>query len=106
MILPTRCALLLALLSAPALCPVAEAGGEQLEQVVLLSRHNLRAPLVSSGALAEATPHAWAKWDVAAGELTTKGGVLEVYMGRYLGQWLRRQQVLPATGCPQASDFH
>ncbi len=106
MLLTTRCALLLALLSAPTLSPAAEVGGAELEQVVLLSRHNLRAPLVSSGALAEATPHAWVNWDVAAGELTTKGGVLEVYMGRYLGQWLRRQQVLPATGCPQAGDFH
>ncbi len=81
-------------------------GEGTLEQVVLLSRHNLRAPLVSSGALADATPHPWATWDVAAGELSTKGGVLEVYLGRYLGQWLRQQQVLPATGCPQEGDFH
>ncbi|MGS7840024.1 histidine-type phosphatase, partial [Stenotrophomonas maltophilia] len=95
--------------ASPAAAETGEANGipeDTLEQVVLLSRHNLRAPLVSSGALAEATPHAWATWDVAAGELTTKGGVLEVYMGRYLGQWLRTQQLLPATGCPQGSDFH
>ncbi|HIE5097830.1 bifunctional glucose-1-phosphatase/inositol phosphatase [Stenotrophomonas maltophilia] len=79
---------------------------EQLRQVVLLSRHNLRAPVVASGALASATPERWPAWDVGAGELSTKGGVLEVYMGRYIGQWLRQQQVLPVSGCPQPDDFH
>ncbi|WP_164073390.1 bifunctional glucose-1-phosphatase/inositol phosphatase [Stenotrophomonas maltophilia] len=106
MIHPLRPLLLaLALISSTAAAAPAPVHGDTLEQVVLLSRHNLRAPLVSSGTLADATPHAWTKWDVAAGELTTKGGVLEVYMGRYLGQWLRMQQLLPASGCPQASDF-
>lgn len=102
------CALLLALPLATTVAAVtpAPAEGDRLEQVVLLSRHNLRAPLVASGALATATPETWPHWDVEAGELTTKGGVLEVYMGRYLGQWLRRQEVLPAKGCPQAGDFH
>lgn len=81
-------------------------GNEQLEQVVLLSRHNLRAPVVASGALAHATPEHWTPWDVSPGELTTKGGVLEVYMGRYIGQWLRQAQLLPGSGCPQRADFH
>ncbi|MDV9041575.1 bifunctional glucose-1-phosphatase/inositol phosphatase [Stenotrophomonas sp. RAC2] len=106
MFLSARCVLLLALLSACGACPAAGDTGDQLEQVVLLSRHNLRAPVVASGALANATPEAWPRWDVGAGELTTKGGVLEVYMGRYIGQWLRRAQLLPATGCPQPGDFH
>lgn len=106
MIHPLRPLLLaLALVGSAAAAAPAPVHGDTLEQVVLLSRHNLRAPLVSSGTLAESTPHAWAKWDAAAGELTTKGGVLEVYMGRYLGQWLRQQHVLPS-GCPQAGDFH
>ncbi|WP_251279043.1 histidine-type phosphatase, partial [Enterobacter hormaechei] len=48
----------------------------------------------------------WPRWDVAAGELTTKGGVLEVYMGRYMGQWLRQAQLLPVSDCPQPADFH
>lgn len=80
--------------------------GDQLEQVALLSRHNLRAPVVASGALAKATPERWPGWDVASGELTTKGGVLEVYMGRYIGQWLRQAQLLPPSDCPQPGDFH
>ncbi len=80
--------------------------GDQLEQVVLLSRHNLRAPVVASGALANATPETWPRWEVAPGELTTKGGVLEVYMGRYIAQWLRQAQLLPLSGCPHEDDFH
>jgi glucose-1-phosphatase len=106
MFLSARCALLLALLSTCTVCPAAGNTGDQLEQVVLLSRHNLRAPVVASGALANATPERWPSWDVAPGELTTKGGVLEVYMGRYMGQWLRQAQLLPASGCPQPADFH
>ncbi|HEL4832330.1 TPA: bifunctional glucose-1-phosphatase/inositol phosphatase [Stenotrophomonas maltophilia] len=94
---------------APAAAHTGEANGireDTLEQVVLLSRHNLRAPVVASGALANATPETWPRWEVAPGELTTKGGVLEVYMGRYIGQWLRQAKLLPATGCPQPRDFH
>jgi len=106
MFLSARCALLLALLSPCTVCPAAGDTGDQLEQVVLLSRHNLRAPVVASGALANATPERWPGWDVGAGELTTKGGVLEAYMGRYMGQWLRQAQLLPASGCPRPADFH
>lgn len=101
-------ALLLALsLATPAAtAATAPVEGDQLEQVVLLSRHNLRAPVVASGALANATPETWPRWDVAAGELTTKGGVLEVYMGRYMGQWLRQAHLLPVSDCPRPADFH
>ena len=102
------CPLFLALTLAATVAAAAPAPveGDHLEQVVLLSRHNLRAPVVASGALANATPERWPSWDVGAGELTTKGGVLEVYMGRYIGQWLRHAQLLPVSGCPQPTDFH
>ena len=98
--------LLIALAVSIATAMAAPVADEQLQQVILLSRHNLRAPVVASGALAKATPETWQRWDVAPGELTTKGGVLEVYMGRYIGQWLRQAQLLPASGCPQPVDFH
>lgn len=107
MIRPLR-SLLLALSLATTVATAAPApmDGDQLKQVILLSRHNLRAPVVASGALANATPERWPSWDVGAGELTTKGGVLEAYMGRYIGQWLRHAQLLPVSGCPQPADFH
>ena len=56
--------------------------GYQLQQVLIMSRHNLRAPLANNGSVLEqSTPDAWPEWDVPGGQLTTKGGVLEVYMG-------------------------
>jgi len=107
MIRPLRSLLLaLSLIATVATAAPAPMDGDQLEQVVLLSRHNLRAPVVASGALANATPETWPRWEVAPGELTTKGGVLEVYMGRYIAQWLRQAQLLPVSGCPQEDDFH
>ena len=40
-----------------------EAEGYTLEQVVILSRHNLRAPLSSNGSVPqELTPHTWTSW--------------------------------------------
>ncbi|QUG76408.1 bifunctional glucose-1-phosphatase/inositol phosphatase [Erwinia sp. E602] len=73
----------------------------QLEQVLMLSRHNLRAPLADNGSvLAQATKKSWPKWDVQGGQLTTKGGVLEVYMGRYTREWLAQQGLVKDGECP------
>ena len=59
--------------------------GYQLQQVLMMSRHNLRAPLANNGSVLEqSTPNKWPEWDVPGGQLTTKGGVLEVYMGHYM----------------------
>ena len=66
--------------------------GYQLEQVLIMSRHNLRAPLANNGSVLEqSTPKQWPEWDVPGGQLTTKGGVLEVYMGHYMREWLAEQ---------------
>ncbi|MFU9139186.1 bifunctional glucose-1-phosphatase/inositol phosphatase [Erwinia tasmaniensis] len=82
-------------------------GDYQLEQVLMMSRHNLRAPLADNGSvLAQATKKAWPKWDVAGGQLTTKGGVLEVYMGRYTREWLARQGLVKDGECPPSDDIY
>ena len=66
--------------------------GYQLEQVLIMSRHNLRAPLANNGSVLEqSTPKQWPEWEVPGGQLTTKGGVLEVYMGHYMREWLAQQ---------------
>ncbi|WP_034919047.1 bifunctional glucose-1-phosphatase/inositol phosphatase, partial [Erwinia sp. 9145] len=76
-------------------------GDYQLEQVLMMSRHNLRAPLADNGSvLAQSTKKAWPKWDVPGGQLTTKGGVLEVYMGRYTREWLAQQGLVKDGECP------
>ncbi|MFG1175252.1 bifunctional glucose-1-phosphatase/inositol phosphatase [Erwiniaceae bacterium CAU 1747] len=79
----------------------------QLEQVLMMSRHNLRAPLADNGSvLAQATKKAWPKWDVPGGQLTTKGGVLEVYMGRYTREWLAQQGLIRDGECPSSDAIY
>ncbi|TPV67784.1 bifunctional glucose-1-phosphatase/inositol phosphatase, partial [Serratia marcescens] len=86
---------------------LAEAGGYQLEQVLVMSRHNLRAPLANNGSvLAQSTPKAWPAWETPGGQLTTKGGVLEVYMGHYFNAWLKQTGLLPKEGCPTAGSVY
>lgn len=78
--------------------------GYQLQQVLMMSRHNLRAPLANNGSVLEqSTPNKWPEWDVLGGQLTTKGGVLEVYMGHYMREWLAAQGMVKSGECP-ASD--
>ena len=75
--------------------------GYQLEQVLIMSRHNLRAPLANNGSVLEqSTAKAWPQWDVPGGQLTTKGGVLEVYMGHYMREWLAQQKLVTSGECP------
>ena len=75
--------------------------GYQLQQVLMMSRHNLRAPLANNGSVLEqSTPKQWPEWDVPGGQLTTKGGVLEVYMGHYMREWLAEQGMVKTGECP------
>lgn len=75
--------------------------GYQLQQVLIMSRHNLRAPLANNGSVLEqSTAKSWPEWDVPGGQLTTKGGVLEVYMGHYMREWLVQQGLLTSGECP------
>ncbi|WP_374255683.1 bifunctional glucose-1-phosphatase/inositol phosphatase [Yokenella regensburgei] len=84
-----------------------EPDGYQLQQVLMMSRHNLRAPLANNGSVLEqSTPNQWPEWDVPGGQLTTKGGVLEVYMGHYLREWLAAQGMVTTGECPPASDVY
>ena len=75
--------------------------GYHLQQVLIVSRHNLRAPLANNGSVLEqSTPKSWPEWDVPGGQLTTKGGVLEVYMGHYMREWLAQQGMVTTGECP------
>jgi len=81
--------------------------GYQLEQVLIMSRHNLRAPLANNGSVLEqSTPNKWPKWDVPGGQLTTKGGVLEVYMGHYMREWLAEQKLVTSGECPTGNSVY
>jgi len=77
----------------------------QLQQVLMLSRHNLRAPLADNGSVLEqSTKKSWPQWDVPGGQLTTKGGVLEVYMGNYTREWLAQQGLVKNGSCPDSNN--
>jgi glucose-1-phosphatase len=76
------------------LCVVAvavSAGGwaAELRQVVIVSRHNLRAPLDTAVQdLRESTTNTWFAWTSAPGELSRKGAALETAMGGWFRDWL------------------
>ena len=60
-----------------------------LKEAVILSRHNIRAPLSTKGSLLEkVTTHPWLEWTAGASELTTRGGALENQFGLYFRKWL------------------
>lgn len=77
--------------------------GLQLTKVLVLSRHNLRAPLTST--LARMTPKDWPKWNVELGHLTPKGALLESYMGEYFTAWLEKEGLL-SKPCPEEKSVY
>jgi 4-phytase/acid phosphatase len=72
----------------------------QLESVVIVSRHGVRSPTRTKPPLQQLSPQAWPTWPVQPGQLTERGAALVEQMGRYYGDWLREQHVLPAGTCP------
>ena len=70
--------------------------GYTLEQVVILSRHNIRSPLSGKGSvLGEITPHDWFPWSSEPSELSIRGGVLETELGQYFRKWLESENLIP-----------
>ncbi|MBO6214037.1 MAG: histidine-type phosphatase, partial [Lachnospiraceae bacterium] len=70
--------------------------GYTLEQVVVLSRHNIRSPLSGGDSLlGQITPHEWFEWTSAPSELSVRGGVLEANMGQYFRKWLEEEGLFP-----------
>lgn len=68
----------------------------RLEQVVVLSRHNIRSPLSGSGSLlGDITPHDWFEWTSNPSELSLRGAMLETLMGQYFRLWLEDKGLFP-----------
>ena len=58
--------------------------GYTLDRVVVLSRHNIRSPLIGKNQGAgKLTPHEWFAWTSPTSQLSVRGGVLETCMGQY-----------------------
>ena len=76
--------------------------GYTLEQVVCLSRHNIRSPLSSKdSALGTITPHEWYEWSSDPSELSLRGGTLETEMGQYFRKWLESEGLFETNYQPE-----
>lgn len=79
----------------------------QLKEAVVLSRHNIRAPLSDSKSdLGQMTPHDWTKWTAGKSELTLRGGALETMMGQYFRKWAVDAGLFPENYIPTADDLN
>ena len=68
----------------------------ELKEVVVMSRHNIRSPLASGGAVHErVTPHKWFEWTSPGSQLSLRGGVLETEMGQFFRKWVVSEGLLP-----------
>ena len=73
-----------------------------LDELVILSRHNIRSPISGPGSvLSRITPHAWFAWSSAPGELSLRGGALEVEMGQFFREWLVGEGFFDKNGVPE-----
>lgn len=76
--------------------------GYALQQVVVLSRHNIRSPLSGGDSLlGKITPHTWFAWSSNPSELSLRGGVLETEMGQYFRKWLESEGLFPENYHPE-----
>ena len=72
------------------------------EEMVILSRHNIRSPLSGPGSvLSRITPHEWFDWSSAPGELSLRGGALEMEMGQFFREWLVGEGFFVKNGVPE-----
>ena len=77
----------------------------ELKEVVVMSRHNIRSPLSSGGAVYQrVTPHTWFAWSSPSSQLSLRGGVLETEMGQFFRQWVVGEGLLPDNYRPQGEE--
>ena len=73
-----------------------------LEEVVVLSRHNIRSPLTGGGSVLDTmTDHEWFEWTSSASELSLRGGALETMMGQYFRKWLVSEGLMEENEMPE-----
>ena len=80
----------------------AAAPGEQLEKVVILSRHGVRAAMSSPERLEETSARPWPRFSVPPGHLTARGEALASLMGGYFHQLYVAEGLLPEGDCGAA----
>lgn len=75
----------------------------QLEYVVMLSRHGVRSPLGTPGALDKYSAAAWPQWEVAPGILTPHGHQLIKLFGAWDRSKFSASGLLAPSGCADAA---
>ena len=68
-----------------------------LEQMIVLSRHNIRSPLVSKNSVLTRltnSDYQWFPWEGAPSNLTPKGERLENQMGKFFREWLEKKDFI------------
>ena len=79
--------------------------GYSLEQVVVLSRHNIRSPLSGAdSALGSMTTHEWFDWSSNPSELSLRGGAAETMMGQYFRKWMESEGLIPENFIPDGDE--
>ena len=79
----------------------------KLQEVVILSRHNIRSPLSTNGStLSRLTSHQWTDWSSAPSELTLRGGALETMMGQYFRKWLVSEGLFKENAVPTTDEVN
>ena len=73
----------------------------KMDKVVILSRHNIRTPLVVKGSVLTRltdSDYKWFAWEGEAATLTPKGERLETLMGSFFKQWMDENGMLSGYG--------
>lgn len=97
----TRTDELFALLPAENMADTRKEDGYKLEQMLIISRHNIRSPLSGGDSLlSQITPHEWFDWTSESGELSVKGGQLETAMGQFFRKYLESREFIPNNWIP------
>lgn len=81
--------------------------GYQLAQSTIVSRHNLRSAIDESGApYINDTSVEFQKWTSAPGELTLKGGQVELMLGQYFRKYFESEKLIPQNWAPGVDESY
>lgn len=82
------------------------ASGYQVEKVVILSRHGVRAPTKMTQTMHDVTPNTWPEWPVKLGYITPRGEHLISLMGGFYREKFQQQGILSQENCPTPNSVY
>lgn len=82
-------------------CGIKTPQGYKLENMTILSRHNIRSPLSNNeSVLSKITPYEWFDWTSDGSELSVLGGNIETSFGQYFRKYLENINHIPKNWNP------